>query len=75
MMPGMDGREAVHQLRSLEEEQGIWSTHGVKIFMTTTVNDLKQVSLCFKELCDAYLLKPIDLEKLLSQMKLYQLVA
>jgi two-component system, chemotaxis family, chemotaxis protein CheY len=74
MMPGMDGREAVHQLRALEEEQGIWSTHGAKIFMTTTVSDLKQVSLCFKELCDAYLLKPIDLEKLLGQMKLFQLV-
>jgi two-component system chemotaxis response regulator CheY len=74
MMPVMDGREAVHQLRSLEEACGIGSTHGAKIFMTTTVNELKEVALCFSELCDAYLLKPIDLERLLHQMKLFELV-
>jgi two-component system, chemotaxis family, chemotaxis protein CheY len=74
MMPGMDGREAVHNVRALEEAKGIWSAHGAKIFMTTTVNELKEVALCFRELCDAYLVKPIDLERLLGQMKLHRLV-
>jgi len=74
LMPEMDGCEAVKQVRALEESQGILSTSGAKIIMTTTVDDIKDVIRCFKELCDAYLMKPIDLGKLLSQMKSYQLV-
>jgi two-component system chemotaxis response regulator CheY len=74
MMPEMDGREAVRQVRALEEARGIFSTHGVRIFMTTTVDNIKEVILCFNELCDAYLMKPVDLGKLLDHMKSYQLV-
>ena len=74
LMPEMDGREAVRQVRALEEAHGIFSTEGAKIIMTTTVDDIKQVIRCFKELCDAYLMKPIDLAELLRQMKSWQLV-
>jgi two-component system chemotaxis response regulator CheY len=74
MMPEMDGREAVRQIRSFEEARGILSTFGAKIFMTTTVQQVKEVFLCFKELCDAYLMKPIDLAQLQSQMRFYQLL-
>jgi two-component system, chemotaxis family, chemotaxis protein CheY len=74
MMPEMDGREAVRQVRALEDSRGIRSTRGVKIIMTTTVDEVKEVFLCFRELCDAYLIKPIDLGQLLSQMKFYKLV-
>jgi hypothetical protein len=38
------------------------------------VDDIREVILCFRELCDAYLLKPIELSKLLAQMKSYQLI-
>jgi two-component system chemotaxis response regulator CheY len=75
MMPEMDGREAVRRIRAIEEASGILSTSGVKVIMTTTVEDIKEVILCFQELCDAYLMKPIDLAKLLEQMKHYQLVS
>jgi len=74
MMPEMDGREAVRQIRALEEEHGILSTHGAKVIMTTAVDEIKEVIHCFQELCHAYLMKPIDLGKLLAQMKAYQLV-
>jgi two-component system chemotaxis response regulator CheY len=74
MMPEMDGREAVRQIRAIEESRGILSTNGVKIIMATAVEDVKEVSRCFEELCDAYLVKPIDLTQLLSLMKSYQLV-
>jgi len=73
MMPEMDGREAVRHVRALEKSQGILSA-GVKIIMTTTVHDIKEVIRCFQELCDAYLMKPIDLAELLSQMRSYKLV-
>jgi two-component system chemotaxis response regulator CheY len=73
-MPKMDGRQAVRQVRALEEEHGILSTGGAKIIMTTAVDDVKEVIRCFHELCDSYLTKPVDLATLLGQMKLYQLV-
>jgi two-component system, chemotaxis family, chemotaxis protein CheY len=74
MMPEMDGCEAVRQVRALEKSRDILSTHGVKIIMATAVEDVKEVSRCFTELCDAYLVKPIDLTQLLNLMKSYQLV-
>ncbi len=74
MMPEMDGREAVRQIRALEEEHGILSTSGAKIIMTTAVDDVKEVIRCFHELCDSYLTKPVDLGTLLGRMKSYQLI-
>jgi two-component system, chemotaxis family, chemotaxis protein CheY len=74
MMPEMDGREAVRQVRAMEAGGGIRSSMGAKIIMTTTVNQVKEVILCFKELCDAYLMKPIDLAQLLEHMKTFQLI-
>jgi two-component system chemotaxis response regulator CheY len=74
MMPVMDGREAVHRMRAMEEARGISSTYGVKIVMTTAVTDIKEVIRCFQELCDSYLMKPIDLNLLLSQLKALQLI-
>jgi two-component system chemotaxis response regulator CheY len=74
MMPEMDGREAVRQVRALEESHGILSRSGVKIIMTTAVDDIKEVIRCFEEFCDAYLMKPINLANLLRQLKSYRLV-
>ncbi len=75
MMPEMDGQEAVKQVRSLEEARGVLSHHGVKIIMTTAVTDVKEVMQSFRELCDAYLFKPIDTAKLLGELKSFQLVS
>jgi two-component system chemotaxis response regulator CheY len=69
MMPEMDGREAVRQIRAGEEARGILSTCGARIFMTTAVNDMKEVTHCFQALCDAYLVKPVDLAELSRLMK------
>jgi two-component system chemotaxis response regulator CheY len=74
MMPEMDGREAVRQIRELEEAHGILSTYGSKIVMTTAVDEVKEVIRCFQVLCDSYLTKPIDLAKLNSLMHSYQLI-
>ncbi len=74
MMPEMNGREAVRQIRALEEEFGILSSSGAKIIMTTAVDEVKEVVRCFHELCDSYLTKPVDLTQLLGLMKSFQLV-
>jgi len=74
MMPELDGRDAVRQIRALELASSVLSTSISKIIMTTVVDDAQEVFRCFRESCDAYLLKPIDLTRLLSQMKSFQLV-
>jgi two-component system chemotaxis response regulator CheY len=73
-MPEMDGQTAVREIRALEEAGGTLSTNGAKIIMTTAQDDAKNVIESFKSLCDAYLFKPIDTEKLLGHMRDLHLV-
>jgi len=42
--------------------------------MTTAVNEVKEVIERFRDLCDAYLVKPINLSELLSNIKGYHLI-
>ena len=73
-MPEMDGHEAIRQLRLLEEANGLFSNHGAKIAMLTSVDDIREVIQCFQEFSDLYLVKPINLVSLLRQMKSWQLI-
>jgi two-component system chemotaxis response regulator CheY len=70
----MDGQTAVKEIRALEEAGGTLSTQGVKIIMTTALDDVKNVVQSFKSLCDAYLFKPIDTGKLLAHLREFDLV-
>jgi len=69
MMPEMDGQTALKEIRALEEAGGTLSTHGVKIIMTTALDDVRNVVQSYKSLCDAYLFKPIDSGKLLAHLR------
>jgi len=73
-MPEMDGKEAVKKIRAMEEARGVNPTHGVKIIMTTSLTDMKEIIESFRELCDAYLFKPVDTTELLSKLKSFRLV-
>ncbi len=74
LLPEMDGREAVKQIRSVEQERGILSSNGTKIIMTTAVDDMKDVIRSFQELCDAYLVKPVNLGDLRDHLRAFGLV-
>ena len=74
MMPEMDGQTAIKGIRALEEVGGTLSTSGVKIIMTTALDDVKNVVQSFRSLCDAYLFKPIDTGKLLGHMQDLRLI-
>jgi len=69
MMPEMDGQTAIRQIRALEVAAGTLSTNGVKIIMTTALDDARNVVQSFHSLCDAYLFKPIDTVKLLGHIR------
>ena len=66
MMPEMDGQAVIKAIRGMEENRGIASTEGVKIIMTTALEDPRNVVQAFKSLCDYYLIKPINKGKLLG---------
>jgi two-component system chemotaxis response regulator CheY len=69
MMPGMNGQQALKEIRGLEEARGILSTHGSKIVMTTVLGDMKSICDAYSSLCDAYLVKPIGQQKLLQELR------
>ena len=69
MMPEMDGHEALKEIRRLEAEKGIHGLGGVKIVMTTALDDHQNIMEAFSEQCDAYVTKPIRKEKLWNQIK------
>lgn len=74
MMPEMDGSEALKRIREMEEAQGIISSRGAKIFMTTALDQMKNVFQAFYGLCDAYLYKPIEKAKLLEHLQALGLI-
>ena len=75
MMPEMDGQSAVGEIRACEEARCTLSTQGVKIIMTTALDDVKNVVESFKLLCDAYVFKPIDTGNLVNRLKFLRLIA
>jgi len=69
MMPKMDGSEALKQIRKNESAMGIERLHEVKVIMTTSLNDVKTVVDSYKEGATAYVIKPVNKQKLLEEVK------
>lgn len=74
LLQEMNGEEALRQIRALEESQGVLSSSGAKIIMTTAVEDVKDVIRSFQHLCGAHLIKPIHLADLLKHLRNFGLV-
>jgi two-component system chemotaxis response regulator CheY len=68
MMPEMDGQAVLREIRAIEEGAGTRHERRAKILMTTALKDAKNVMTAFRELCDGYLVKPIDKAKLLKYL-------
>ncbi len=69
LMPGMTGEEAVIKIREHEKMIGIAGTKEVKIIIITGVNDVRSVMKLLKEGATSYIVKPINNEKILEEMK------
>jgi two-component system chemotaxis response regulator CheY len=57
-MPNLDGLEALRRIRKEEHNHGC--EHASKIIIATASDDDSTVSAAFSQLCDAYIVKPID---------------
>lgn len=66
MMPETDGHQALKEIRKIEQKRGVYSSDGVKIIMATALGDMRNISEAYSELCDGYLVKPIDKKSVLK---------
>ncbi len=74
MMPEMDGQEALKIIRQLENKRSLWPGNGAKVIMTTALQDASNVMTAFMEQCESYLVKPIEKEALLTEMRKLTLI-
>ena len=70
MMPNLTGQEVLKQIRDIEKEHGIWGSAMSKIIMVTALDDPKNIMTALvKGSCEAYLVKPVDRDKLMAEIK------
>lgn len=69
MMPEMDGQETLKRIRAIEAEEGIMVGKGTKIIMATSHADSRNILASFNEMCDGYLVKPVQVNKLVNELK------
>jgi len=73
-MPEMNGQEALKRMREIETSYRIEGSDRTKIIMTTAYSDYENVSNSFEEQCDAYLVKPIQIDKFDQTLKNLRLI-
>ncbi|MBN1806862.1 MAG: response regulator [Sedimentisphaerales bacterium] len=74
MMPEIDGHEALESIRRIESEHGIMGLDGVKVIITSALDDSTNVVGAFRTGCEAYIVKPISKRNLLDEMEKLGLV-
>jgi two-component system chemotaxis response regulator CheY len=75
MMPEMDGQTALKVIRGHEAAMGCLPSQAAKVIMTTALRDIENVTNAYRELCDGYLVKPIERDKLVALLKDLDLLA
>lgn len=69
MMPNMSGHEALKIIRDRERELGLPSSDEVKVIMTSALDDVQSVTQSFFQGgASAYLVKPIDGDKVIEEL-------
>jgi two-component system chemotaxis response regulator CheY len=74
LMPGLDGHEVLVTLRQLEEQGKLPSGQRAKVIMTTGLSDKDAVMSSFREQADAYIIKPVQKDKLLETVRQWGLM-
>ncbi|HVP69369.1 MAG TPA: response regulator [Anaeromyxobacteraceae bacterium] len=67
-MPDMNGHDVLKRIREMEEAAGLGGLDRVKIIMTTASDDRANIMGAFRSECDAYLVKPIAADRLMSTL-------
>lgn len=75
MMPEMNGQEVLKSIRQTEAKKNIIGKDGVKIIMTTALDDSENIKTAFREQCESYLIKPIAKSKVIKSLIDLELIA
>ena len=68
MMPEFTGQDVLEKIREIEASHGINGLDGVKIIMTTALDDFANIATAFKNQADDYIVKPIDKDKIIKKL-------
>jgi len=75
LMPELDGQQALREIRAIEKEHDITPQGETKVIVTTMLDDEKEThDAFFLGGATSYLVKPIDEEKLMNEVKSLGLV-
>lgn len=66
MMPVMGGLEALKLIRQEEARKARFRPDASRVIVTTASADVGTIDEAFRELCDAYIVKPVDGAELLN---------
>lgn len=70
MMPNVDGLQALAEIREIEKEIAVKERDGVKVIMTTALDDPRTVVESYYKLgATSYIVKPIGKQKLLQEVE------
>ncbi len=70
LMPELDGQQALREIRTIEKEFDIAPQDEAKVIVTTMLDDEKEThDAFFLGGATSYLVKPIDEQKLMSEVK------
>ena len=69
MMPKLEGQQVLQKVRGAEESKNIVPPNNVKIIMVSALGDSENVMEAFKSQADAYLVKPVMRDKLITTMR------
>jgi len=74
VMPGINGDEAVLEIRTVEREKGVAQSERARIVMISVLKDPNAIHTAVMLDCDGYLLKPINTGELLAHLGAFGLV-
>lgn len=75
MMPGRDGVTTLREMRQAEDLADVSAAERAKILMVTAVVDKKIVMEAFKIGCQGYVIKPLERDEIIRQLRNLKLVA
>ena len=69
LMPDMDGRQVLLNIREIEKDKKISEQHQARVIMVTGISEEDTVIDCLKNGCDEFLVKPIDIKLVFEKIK------
>lgn len=74
IMPRMDGLMALKSIRGIERQRGIPGEQAVKVIVATALSQTKDIAEAISAGFEAYIAKPVDMDRLLEAMKALKLL-